>query len=73
MSAAQELARFGVTANIVHPPPTDTGWITSVVEEAITSSSPHGRVAPPNDVAEVITLLAGNQARFISGQVIYMT
>src|SRR6202034_4764645 len=28
LSAATELARFGVTANIVHPPMTDTGWIS---------------------------------------------
>lgn len=28
MSAAYELADLGITANIVHPPVTDTGWIT---------------------------------------------
>jgi 3-oxoacyl-[acyl-carrier protein] reductase len=28
MSAAYELADVGITANIVHPPVTDTGWIT---------------------------------------------
>ena len=28
MSAAFELAPLGITANIVHPPVTDTGWVT---------------------------------------------
>jgi 3-oxoacyl-[acyl-carrier protein] reductase len=28
MSAAFELARFGITANMVHPPVTDTGWVS---------------------------------------------
>ena len=28
MSAALELAPFGVTANMVDPPVTDTGWVT---------------------------------------------
>jgi 3-oxoacyl-[acyl-carrier protein] reductase len=28
MSAAQELGPFGVTANMVYPPATDTGWVT---------------------------------------------
>ncbi len=28
MSAAMELAPFGITANMVHPPVTDTGWVT---------------------------------------------
>ncbi len=31
MSAATELAPFGITANIVHPPVTDTGWVTDEV------------------------------------------
>jgi 3-oxoacyl-[acyl-carrier protein] reductase len=34
MSAALELARFGITANMVHPPVTDTGWVTGAVGEA---------------------------------------
>lgn len=28
MSAAFELARFGITSNVAHPPVTDTDWIT---------------------------------------------
>jgi len=31
LSAATELARFGITANVVHPPITDTGWVTDGV------------------------------------------
>ena len=31
MSAALELARYGITANMVHPPVTDTGWVTDSV------------------------------------------
>ena len=34
MSAAVELARYGVTANMVHPPVTDTGWVTDEVRDA---------------------------------------
>ena len=33
MSAAIELAPFGITANMVHPPVTDTGWVTNAVRE----------------------------------------
>ena len=29
MSAALELAPYGITANMVHPPVTDTGWVTA--------------------------------------------
>jgi 3-oxoacyl-[acyl-carrier protein] reductase len=31
MSAALELAPYGITANMIHPPVTDTGWVTDTV------------------------------------------
>jgi len=33
MSAARELGPFGITANMVYPPATDTGWVTADVEK----------------------------------------
>lgn len=73
MSAARELARHGVTANVVYPPITDTGWITQAVREAAANASPHGRVADPADVADVIVYLASDQARHVTGQIIRMS
>jgi 3-oxoacyl-[acyl-carrier protein] reductase len=70
MSAAQELARYGVTANMVYPPVTDTGWVTPAVADAIAASGPFGRVARPEDVAEAIVLLVSEQARLVTGQLI---
>jgi 3-oxoacyl-[acyl-carrier protein] reductase len=72
MSAAQELGPHGVTANMVYPPVTDTGWVTPAVEQAATATGPLRHVAQPDDVAEVITLLASHQGRFITGQIIHM-
>jgi 3-oxoacyl-[acyl-carrier protein] reductase len=72
MSAAQELGPYGVTANMVYPPVTDTGWVTPAVEEAAIAASPLRHLAHPDDVAEVITLLASHQARYITGQIIHM-
>ncbi|HWM96463.1 MAG TPA: hypothetical protein VNO54_05340 [Streptosporangiaceae bacterium] len=34
MSAALQLAPFGVTANVVYPSVTDTGWVTDAVRAA---------------------------------------
>ncbi|MEU0482481.1 SDR family oxidoreductase [Streptosporangium sp. NPDC006013] len=73
MSAAAELGRHGVTANMVHPPATDTGWITPVVEEAVRANSPLRHVGRPEEVAEVIVFLASHQARYITGQLIHMS
>jgi len=73
LSAAWELGRYGVTANMVHPPVTDTGWVTPVVAEAAIAASPLRHVAQPAEVAEVVAFLASHQGRYVTGQVIRMS
>jgi 3-oxoacyl-[acyl-carrier protein] reductase len=70
MSAAAELARFGVTANMVHPPVTDTGWVTSAVREEVAASTELIHVADPGEVAEVIAWLASDAAALVTGNVV---
>jgi 3-oxoacyl-[acyl-carrier protein] reductase len=70
MSAAVELAEFGVTANMVHPPVTDTGWVTDPVREFVANSGSHFHVATPAEVAEVIAYLASEASGLITGNVI---
>jgi 3-oxoacyl-[acyl-carrier protein] reductase len=68
LSAATELARYGVTANVVHPPITDTGWVNPTVAAQARSSGQ--RVVTPKQVAEVIAYLASDEAGLITGSVI---
>ncbi len=70
MSAAAELAEHGITANVVHPPVTDTGWVTPDVEEMVRTSEDMFHIASPDDVARVIAFLASDEARLITGNVI---
>jgi len=70
MSAAVELADLGITANVVHPPVTDTGWVTDAVREFVAGSPAHIHVATPDEVAQVIAYLASDAAGLISGNVI---
>ena len=70
MSAALELAPFGITANMVHPPVTDTGWVTDAVRQAVTASAALIHVASPAEVAEVIAYLASDAAALITANVI---
>jgi 3-oxoacyl-[acyl-carrier protein] reductase len=72
MSAALELADYGITSNVVHPPVTDTGWVTPAVREFVASSREHVHVARPEEVAEVIAYLASDQARLITANVLYL-
>src|SRR5215470_871697 len=70
MSAALELARFGITANMIHPPVTDTGWVTDAVRQAVAESRTHIHIAFPGEVADVIAYLASDAAALITGNVI---
>jgi 3-oxoacyl-[acyl-carrier protein] reductase len=66
MTAARELAGFGITANLVHPPITDTGWVTPEVERAALEASPFG-VAQPDEVAAAVGLLLTRAADRVTG------
>jgi 3-oxoacyl-[acyl-carrier protein] reductase len=70
MSASVELAPLGITANVVHPPVTDTGWITDDVRRFVAASPEHHHVAQPAEVAQVIAYLCSDQARLVTGNLI---
>jgi 3-oxoacyl-[acyl-carrier protein] reductase len=72
MSAAMELAKFGITANMVYPPVTDTGWVTDAVRDLVAASPELIHVATPAEVAEVIAYLASDAAALITANVIHL-
>ena len=56
MSAAIELAPMGITANVVYPAVTDTGWVTDDVRRFVAESDDHVHVATPAKWPQVIAL-----------------
>ena len=70
MSASVELAPYGVTANIVYPPVTDTGWVNDEVRASVAASTEHTHVATPDEVAEVIAWMVSEEARLLNGSVV---
>jgi 3-oxoacyl-[acyl-carrier protein] reductase len=70
MSAALELAPFGITANMVYPPVTDTGWVTDAVRDHVAGRPELIHIATPDEVAEVIAYLASDSAGLITANVI---
>ena len=70
LSAAAEMAQDGVTANVVYPPVTDTGWVTPAVREFVASDFDHHHIADPAEVADVIAWLCGRAGRVVTGNII---
>ena len=72
MSAAFELAPFGVTANVVYPPVTDNGWVTDQVREHVRQRADLIHIVKPEDVAEVIAFLCSDHARLITANILHL-
>ncbi len=71
---AREVARYGIRVNCVSPGPTDTALLAQVAEaspnlrDALARSIPMRRVGEPTDLAPAVVFLAGDGARYITGQ-----
>jgi 2-hydroxycyclohexanecarboxyl-CoA dehydrogenase len=76
---AREVARKGITVNVVCPGPTDTPILRSFLGEgeagkkvydALVRAIPMKRVGKPDDIPGIVAFLASEEAAFITGQVI---
>ncbi len=86
-SLAQEVAEFGITVNAVLPGDVDTAlkrWgleletlVTGQPYEEVVAAAvariPLGRLATPEDVAQLVAFLASDEADFITGQAYNIT
>jgi 3-oxoacyl-[acyl-carrier protein] reductase len=72
---AKELGGRDITVNAVAPGPTATAALlnsTSAEEQRqLAASAPLGRLGSPDDIAGVVSFLAGPFGRWINGQVVY--
>ena len=71
-AAASELGRYGITVNIVSPGPIQTGYIAPELEQRLNVEIPLGRIGQPEDVADVVAFLASEQARWLTGQLLFV-
>jgi 3-oxoacyl-[acyl-carrier protein] reductase len=70
LTLSAELAPLGITVNAVNPGPTHTGWMTEEIEQLLLPKFPSGRIGTPDDAARLITFLASDEAKWITGQII---
>ncbi|WP_318504825.1 3-oxoacyl-[acyl-carrier-protein] reductase [Bacillus sp. T3] len=74
-TAAKELASRGITVNAVAPGfiTTDmTDKLTEEVKEAMLSQIPLARFGEPGDIAKVVTFLASEDSRYMTGQTLHV-
>lgn len=71
-SAAVELGKYGITVNVIGPGPTQTGWMSKEVEESAVKGTPLRRIGLPEDIADVVVFLASEQARWVTGQRLFV-
>ena len=72
-TVAQEVASRGVTANVIAPGFIETEMTAKLSEEQreqVRENIPLGRFGSPEDVVEVVAFLAGEEAGYITGQVV---
>ncbi len=70
LAAARELADLGVTANVVNPGATDTGWMTDDQRRTAIERSPLARLGTPGDAAELVRFLCSERGGWINGQLL---
>jgi 3-oxoacyl-[acyl-carrier protein] reductase len=68
---AAEVGHKGITVNAINPGPTDTGWMTEELKREIAPKFPSGRIGQPEDAARLVAFLAGDEAAWITGQIIH--
>jgi 3-oxoacyl-[acyl-carrier protein] reductase len=70
VTLAAEVGHKGITVNAVNPGPTDTGWMTEDLRRELAAKFAEGRVGVPEDAGRLVAFLAGEEAAWITGQII---
>ncbi|MXY47743.1 MAG: SDR family oxidoreductase [Gemmatimonadetes bacterium] len=71
LAAAQEFRDQGVTANVINPGATDTGWMSDDLKEYVLHETLLGRIGLPEDCARLVSFLCSEEGGWINGQLMY--
>ena len=71
LAAAREFAHLKITANVINPGATDTGWMTEELQAHIGEMTPLARVGRPDDCARLVAFLCSEAGGWINGQLLY--
>lgn len=71
IAAATELADLGITANVVNPGATDTGWMTPNIVDAVLDLTLRTRLGKPEDCANLVRWLCSDDGQWMNAQLLY--
>jgi 3-oxoacyl-[acyl-carrier protein] reductase len=71
LAATHEFKVLGVTANVISPGATDTGWMSENQLELEQHRTPLGRIGLPQDCANLVKFLCSKDGGWINGQLLY--
>jgi len=59
-----------LVVNAIDPGPSDTGWLSAELAEAVVRATPLGRLGRPEDAAELVAFLCSEHGGWITGQLL---
>jgi 3-oxoacyl-[acyl-carrier protein] reductase len=71
LASAQEFRSLGITANVINPGATDTGWMSTALKTDVQSKTLLNRVGIPQDCANLVKFLCSKEGGWINGQLLY--
>jgi 3-oxoacyl-[acyl-carrier protein] reductase len=71
LAATHEFRHLGITANVINPGATDTGWMSDALKEVVKQSTPGGRIGLPEDCANLVAFLCSPEGGWVNGQLLY--
>ncbi|MDJ0785768.1 MAG: SDR family oxidoreductase [Myxococcota bacterium] len=69
-SLDKALSAHRIVANCINPGPVDTGWATPELHAQVAERFPDGRWGTPEDIANLVAFLVGDEGSWIRGQVL---
>ncbi|MEI7457746.1 MAG: SDR family oxidoreductase [Nitrosomonadales bacterium] len=71
IAATQEFKQLGITANVINPGATDTGWMSGEQKKYFSTCTPLGRVGRPQDCANLVRFLCSIEGGWVNGQLLH--
>lgn len=71
LAAAWELRERGITANVVNPGATDTGWMSQELMSQVRQRTLAGRVGTPQDCSSLVRFLCSAAGGWVNAQLLY--